>query len=416
MPRYAPALVTGAVVDQVTGRRALREFHRARRRRYLEDVDWIDSLYKAYITALIAAGAIFFGSRLFGTHPVSASDLADVLRYGPAALGLVVALAVAAGLRSGTRGGPLALEAPDVTHILLAPDAARARVARRGMASVPRRRVRRRPARRGRREPGGVPPSGQPRRVDRGGRRVRCARRARGVGRRARGVRNPDAQPEGVRDRARAHRVVRRRPRRGYEDGTRLAARAPGAAPDLVGHRCGRVCSDRCGARAHARDRRARVHRGRVGRGRGTPSAARRRAALRCDAAGHPHRDRSPPAARAAAPPRATVVPRRAGSRRIVVDRRTFLLDPRLAGHRALARDSAPPSAGARPHRRGGTRLRLGRNGCARRGCRHRAVSGRHRRDRGARAGDRPPDPRGRLSHRAGDGCCSATSSSHSVW
>jgi hypothetical protein len=114
-------LVTGAVVDQVTGRRALREFHRARRRRYLEDVDWIDSLYKAYITALIAAGAIFFGSRLFGTHPVSASDLADVLRYGPAALGLVVALAVAAGLRSGTRGGPLALEAPDVTHILLAP-------------------------------------------------------------------------------------------------------------------------------------------------------------------------------------------------------------------------------------------------------------------------------------------------------
>jgi hypothetical protein len=121
VPRYAPALVTGAVVDQVAGRRALRELHRARRRRYLEDVDWIDSLYKAYITALIAAGAIFFGSRLFGTHPVSASDLADVLRYGPAALGLVVALAVAAGLRSGTRGGPLALEAPDVTHILLAP-------------------------------------------------------------------------------------------------------------------------------------------------------------------------------------------------------------------------------------------------------------------------------------------------------
>jgi hypothetical protein len=119
--RYAPALVTGAVVDRETGRRALREFHRARRRRYLEDVDWIDSLYKAYITALIAAAAIFFGSRLFGTDRVSASDLADIRRYGPAALGLVVAIAVAAGLRSGTRGGPLALEPPDVTHILLAP-------------------------------------------------------------------------------------------------------------------------------------------------------------------------------------------------------------------------------------------------------------------------------------------------------
>ncbi len=113
--------MTDAVVDLGSGRSALRELHRARRRRYLTDVDWVDSLYKAYITAIIAAAAVFFGSRLFGTHQITASELADVRRYGPGALGLVVALAVAAGLRSGGRGGPLALEAPDVTHILLAP-------------------------------------------------------------------------------------------------------------------------------------------------------------------------------------------------------------------------------------------------------------------------------------------------------
>ena len=110
-----------AVIDRKAGRAALHELHRARQRRYLVDVDWIDSLYKAYITGIIAVAAVFFGSRLFGTDQVTPSELADVRRYGPAALGLLVAIAVAAGLRSGSRGGPLALEPPDVTHLLLAP-------------------------------------------------------------------------------------------------------------------------------------------------------------------------------------------------------------------------------------------------------------------------------------------------------
>ncbi len=109
------------MIDRTAGRAALRDLHRARRQRYLLDVDWVDSLYKAYITAIVAAFAVFFGSRVFGTDRVSPAELADVRRYGPAALGLVVALAVAAGLRSGSRGGPLALEPPDVTNVLLAP-------------------------------------------------------------------------------------------------------------------------------------------------------------------------------------------------------------------------------------------------------------------------------------------------------
>jgi hypothetical protein len=40
---------------------------------------------------------------------------------GPAVLGVVVALALFVGLRSGSRGGPLALEAAEVRHVLLAP-------------------------------------------------------------------------------------------------------------------------------------------------------------------------------------------------------------------------------------------------------------------------------------------------------
>jgi len=123
-----------AVIDGTAGRSALRALHRARRRRYLLDVDWVDALYKAYLTAIVAAAAVFFGSRLFGTDRVTAAELADVRRFGPGALGLAVAVAIAAGLRSGSRGGPLALEPSDVTHVLLAP-VPRATVLRRAASS-----------------------------------------------------------------------------------------------------------------------------------------------------------------------------------------------------------------------------------------------------------------------------------------
>ena len=40
---------------------------------------------------------------------------------GPAVLGAAVAVAVALGLRSGSDGGPVSVESPDVRHLLLAP-------------------------------------------------------------------------------------------------------------------------------------------------------------------------------------------------------------------------------------------------------------------------------------------------------
>src|SRR5436305_1070759 len=48
---------------------------------------------------------------------------------GAAGVGLAIAVAIAVALRSGGRGGPLAVEGPDVTHVLLAPVDRRAALA-----------------------------------------------------------------------------------------------------------------------------------------------------------------------------------------------------------------------------------------------------------------------------------------------
>jgi hypothetical protein len=52
---------------------------------------------------------------------VGPTGVEELMQDGPAALGLVTALVLAVGLRSGSRGGPVALEAADVQHVLLAP-------------------------------------------------------------------------------------------------------------------------------------------------------------------------------------------------------------------------------------------------------------------------------------------------------
>src|SRR5699024_7041232 len=58
---------------------------------------------------------------VIGDDEVAPETVDDLLRHGPAVLGALVAVAVFTGLRSGSRGGPLALEAPDVRHVLLSP-------------------------------------------------------------------------------------------------------------------------------------------------------------------------------------------------------------------------------------------------------------------------------------------------------
>jgi hypothetical protein len=100
---------------------SLAEWRRYRRRRQLVDVHWVDALYRVYLTALFASVAFLLASNAVGDDPLGPSGVADVREYGAAVVGLAVAAVLAVGLRSGSRGGPLALERADVHHVLLAP-------------------------------------------------------------------------------------------------------------------------------------------------------------------------------------------------------------------------------------------------------------------------------------------------------
>lgn len=100
---------------------ALSELTQARRRRRVAQVDSFEALYRAYLTVLLSGLGVLLLSNLAGDEHVSAAGVAQVRAHGPAVIGLLVAFVVAIGLRSGGRGGPLALHKADVRHVLLAP-------------------------------------------------------------------------------------------------------------------------------------------------------------------------------------------------------------------------------------------------------------------------------------------------------
>jgi hypothetical protein len=114
------AVVPAAVTDDVA-REVLRDLRSARRRHYLRQLDWVDALYKAYLMAIGAGAATLAVSGALGDARASSHTVHTIAARGPAALGLLVALLVAGGLRTGARGGPLALQPPDVHQVLLAP-------------------------------------------------------------------------------------------------------------------------------------------------------------------------------------------------------------------------------------------------------------------------------------------------------
>jgi hypothetical protein len=109
------------VPDAAETAAALGDLHRARRRNHRQNIHWVDALYRVYLTAF---GALVATLVLVGQFPegkIDASTQDSVVTKGPGWLGLVFALIVFTGLRSGSRGGPLALEAATVQHELLAP-------------------------------------------------------------------------------------------------------------------------------------------------------------------------------------------------------------------------------------------------------------------------------------------------------
>lgn len=111
-------MTTVAPADSIAALAALRT---ARRRNRVAKIHWIDALYQVYLTAIFGGGAVLVVSGLVSGDKLSPSGIDQVLHDGPAWLGVLVALGIAMGLRSGARGGPIALEAPDVRHVLLSP-------------------------------------------------------------------------------------------------------------------------------------------------------------------------------------------------------------------------------------------------------------------------------------------------------
>jgi hypothetical protein len=120
MPDAAVALAEPP--DEVEDPRAvLSDLRRARRRQRTHDFDPFEALYRVYITAILSGIVIWLASGITGDTRVSAATAAHVGAHDAQVVGLVVALAWAVGLRSGGQGGPLAIEAADVRHVLLSP-------------------------------------------------------------------------------------------------------------------------------------------------------------------------------------------------------------------------------------------------------------------------------------------------------
>jgi hypothetical protein len=107
--------------DEGSRRHALRDLRAARRSRYADQLDWVDTLYRVYLLAIFGAVGVAMVSGVLGDARAVPPTVGDIRGHGPALLGLLLALAVAGGLRAGGRGGPLAIQAADVQHVLLAP-------------------------------------------------------------------------------------------------------------------------------------------------------------------------------------------------------------------------------------------------------------------------------------------------------
>jgi hypothetical protein len=108
-------------MNKTLGLQALRDLRSTRRRRYAENVNVMETLYRLYLGVLFGGWGLALISGALADVRVDHHTVEEIHRHGPAALGLLVAITAAAGLRSGGRGGPLVLEAADVQHVLLSP-------------------------------------------------------------------------------------------------------------------------------------------------------------------------------------------------------------------------------------------------------------------------------------------------------
>ena len=100
---------------------ALKSMRSVRRRHRVAELEWFESLYRVYLAAFVGGGAILVLSGLVGDSAIDGGSLDNLVRRTPHVVGLVTALVVFLGLRSGANGGPIAVEEPEVRHVLLSP-------------------------------------------------------------------------------------------------------------------------------------------------------------------------------------------------------------------------------------------------------------------------------------------------------
>jgi hypothetical protein len=96
-------------------------WRRFRRQKRTAEVHWVDLLYPAYLTAFFGMIAVIGLSGAIGDTPLTPGEVDTLVADGPGWVGALAAGMIAVGLRSGSRGGPLALEKADVRHVLMAP-------------------------------------------------------------------------------------------------------------------------------------------------------------------------------------------------------------------------------------------------------------------------------------------------------
>jgi hypothetical protein len=99
----------------------IEDLRRARRKQRVAEIHWIDALYQVYLVGIVVVVVLAVISGAIGDGKLDHAGIERVRLDGPAWIGMAAALAAFVGLRSGSRGGPLAVEAADVRHVLMAP-------------------------------------------------------------------------------------------------------------------------------------------------------------------------------------------------------------------------------------------------------------------------------------------------------
>jgi hypothetical protein len=106
---------------QLAARDAVRDLERARRDARRTRIDIWEAIYQAYVAGFAIAAAAAAVVSVLPEDQVTPAQLVTVVKYSPAAIGLVIAVAVAIGLRSGSRGGPLVFDPPTVHYLFQSP-------------------------------------------------------------------------------------------------------------------------------------------------------------------------------------------------------------------------------------------------------------------------------------------------------